>query len=271
MRKWTIVVLLAAVLIGFTAPAALARKKSHGPPRWAPAHGYRRKHRVVYRTYAPAPFIYSGVTYIPLRDVTSLIGAALLWDSLQDRAMVTYNGREIGLVVGSPTVIYGGETVVLRAAPVVVNNVVYVPAEFCDRYLEVPVEHSRGALRIKGHEGWHDFKVSSRPPGRVIARERPERRGERREIVRPRAAKEKGWKQGGSSRSYGKPAKEHTYRAIGQGREKAKGGGHGGPKARGEGRAQKVKGEGGKGHGGGQGHGGGKEKGGGKGRDKGKD
>jgi hypothetical protein len=178
--------------------------------------------------------------------------------------MITYNGREIGLVVGSPTVIYGGETVVLRAAPVVVNSVVYVPAEFCDRYLKVPLEHSRGALRIKGHEGWHDFKVSSRPPGRVIARARVTPRGAAREAVRLRPAKEKGPKQGGKVRSSVKPGKERTYRAMGEGREKAKGGGHAGPKARGEGRAQKVKGEGGKGRGGGQG------KGGGKGRDKGK-
>jgi len=269
MRKWTIVVLLAAVLVGLAAPAAFAKRKHHGPPRWAPAHGYRRKHRVVYRTYAPAPFIYSGVTYIPLRNATSLIGAALLWDSLHDRAMVTYNGREIGLVVGSPTVIYGGETVVLGAAPVVVNSVVYVPAEFCDRYLELPVEHSRGVVRIKSHEGWREFKVASRPPGRVISRERRERRGETREIVRPRPAKEKGWKANGKARSYEGSGKEHKYRAVGQGREKAKGGGHGGSKAQGEGGKQKARGEGGKGHGGGQGHGGGKQKG--EGRGKGKD
>jgi hypothetical protein len=96
-----------------------------------------------------------------------LIGAALLWNSLQGRAVITYNGREIGLAVGSPTVIYGGETVILTAAPVIVGGVVYVPARFCEHYLGVPLRHSGRRLMLQGPGGWHEYRVASAPPGRV--------------------------------------------------------------------------------------------------------
>src|SRR5574340_521930 len=147
-------------------PVEVVRVIEHGgPPPWAPAHGWRRKHQAAY--YAPAPFIYSGVTYVPLRDAASLAGAALLWDSLQGRAVLTYNGREIGLAVGSPSAYYGGQMVMLPAAPIVVRDTVYVPADFCDQYLGLPYQHSGSTLRLKGHEGWHDYRVMSSPPGRV--------------------------------------------------------------------------------------------------------
>jgi len=160
MKHWQTWALLVVLSVGLAGPAAWA-----DPPRWAPAHGHRRKHRVVH--YVAAPFIYSGVTYIPLRDVTSLIGAALLWNSLEGRAVITYNGREIGLAVGSPTVVYGGETVVLTAAPVIVGGVVYVPATFCERTLGVPLKHSGRKLMLQGPKGWHEYRVASAPPGRV--------------------------------------------------------------------------------------------------------
>jgi hypothetical protein len=166
--------------------------------------------------------------------------------------MVTYNGREIGLVVGSPSVVYGGETVVLGAAPVVVNNVVFVPAEFCDHYLKLPMEHSRGIVRIRGRQGWREFKVASRPPGLVIARKGPERPGQVRAIVRPRPATQKGLTANGRARISVAPGKEHKYRAVSGGREKAKVGGRGGSKAQGEGGRQKARGEAGKGRGGGK-------------------
>jgi len=243
--------LAAAVLAGLAAPAAVARKK-HGPPR--------RTHRVYYRTYAPAPFVYSGVTYIPLRNATSLIGAALLWDGLRDQATITYNGREIGLVVGSPTVVYGGETVVLAAAPVVVGSVVYVPVEFCTSYLELPVEHSRGLIRIKGHSGWHELRVAARPPGRVIARERLERRATARKVARLRPAGRERLKVA-KARNSAKPAKERSRRVVSEDRVRAKGGGHAGLRARGEGGEHKASSDAGGGHGGGKQRGRGKGKG----------
>lgn len=231
MRKGMLWALLTALLVGLAAPWAMA-----DPPPWAPAHGRRRKVKEV--VYVASPFVYSGVTYVPLRNVTSLVGAALLWDGLRGRAAVTYNGRELGLVIGSPRVYYGDEVMVMRAAPIVVHDVVYVPAEFCDRYLEVPTRHRRGVVEFEGPEGWRTYQVAPRPPGRVIVvRE-----------ARPRVYRvsEKGWgktkikaqkvkvreirpgRGGGEWKAKGGKWKDEGGRGRGKGGGQGRGRGHGG-------------------------------------------
>jgi hypothetical protein len=162
--------------------------QGYGPPPWAPAHGYRRQGYGYYPTaYVPAPFIYGGVTYIPLRDVTDLIGVALLWDSLSERAAFTYNGHEIGLVVGSPTIYYGPQVVVLQSPPIIVRNTVYVPSELFDRHMRIPIERGDGVLKVRGPKGWRDFRLASAPSGDVYLgreRERERERERDREQVR---------------------------------------------------------------------------------------
>lgn len=232
------------------------------PPPWAPAHGYRRKpHRVVYE---PAPFAYLGTTYVPLRSVTSLIGAALLWNSLDGRALITYNGREIGLLVGSPNMVYGGETVVLPAAPVMVGGVVYVPARFCEQYLAVPVERTRTVIKLKGPAGWREYRVVSRPPGRV--------RGWAGRPVRIAPSTKRSAKRGQASELRARPEKMSKRRVLAPAPSRlarVKHAGKGGPKQKGgPGKQKRAKGGEGtrKGEvGGGTGHGS-KDKQGGKGR-----
>lgn len=141
--------------------------RGHGPPPWAPAHGRRRKERYYSTAYASPAFVYSGVTYVPLRDVASLIGAALLWDSLRGRAALTYGGQEFGLVVGSPTVFYGAEAILLPAPPIIAANKVFVPVSFCERHLKLEARHGGGVVKFKAAKGERDFRVASRPPGRV--------------------------------------------------------------------------------------------------------
>ena len=222
-------------------PVEVVRAIGGGPPPWAPAHGRRRKEGRYYATpYAPAPFVYSGVTYIPLRDATSLIGAALLWDSLSNQAVVTYNGREIGLAIGSPTVYYGGETIVLGAAPVFVRDVVYVPAEFCERYLSVPIRRSSGVIKLKGPRGWHDFRLASAPPGRVrFVKAKQTHYVAPREPGRVRSRPAQGWERGQKDRGEAKQrGKGHTFRIAGDERGRVKGGGAGKWKGGGEGRSK---------------------------------
>jgi hypothetical protein len=199
----------------------------HGrPPPWAPAHGRRRK-EAAYYAYAPAPFVYSGVTYIPLRDATSLIGAALLWDDLENRALITYNGREIGLAIGSPSVFYGGQTVVLGAPPVLLGSTVYVPEEFCVRYLDMPIRHSTGLVKMKSPKGWHDFRLSSRPPGRVVGKVR------REHLIAPgkpvwSGPKPRNRERTEKPRGYEKQrGEEHQDRIAGEGRSRGKHNGSG--------------------------------------------
>jgi len=141
--------------------------RGHGPPPWAPAHGYRRKARSYPTVYAPTAFIYSGVTYVPLRDVASFLGAALLWDSLNGRAVLTYSGREFGLAIGNRMVQHGPQGILLAAPPVMVGNTVFVPTEFFERELGVQVSRKDKALKLKGPKQTLDLEVAPAPPGRV--------------------------------------------------------------------------------------------------------
>ena len=141
--------------------------RGHGPPPWAPAHGYRRKMGHYPTAYAPTAFIYSGATYLPLRDVASAVGAALLWDSLNGRAVLTYSGREFGLVIGNRMVQHGPRGLMLAAPPVMVGSTVYVPTEFFERDLGVKIERAEKALKLKGPKHTLDLEVAPAPPGRV--------------------------------------------------------------------------------------------------------
>ncbi len=148
-------------------PHVIAIIRGYGPP-------YGRAHGHYPGVYVPAPFAYYGTAYIPLRDVTDVIGAVLLWDHLQNRVLITYGGDEFGLVIGSPIVHYGAQVIVLPAPPVIVGGHVYVPSDFLHRGLKVPVERGDSVLKIKGVKGWRDFKVASSPPGYMYGiQERP--------------------------------------------------------------------------------------------------
>jgi hypothetical protein len=195
--------------------------------------------------YAPAPFIYSGVTYLPLRNVAEIIGAALLWDNLQNRAVLVFGGRELALAIGSPTVYYGRQVIVLPAAPIIINNVVYVPEPLFARHLRVPIERGRGVIRIKGSKGWKDMRLVSAPPSRVIAAGRrggpqarppaqrgPRMRGEQRAAPAPRG---RGAGRESPRMKQAGPPERPGAAAIG-GKERGKGRperGHGGGKGKG--------------------------------------
>jgi hypothetical protein len=111
-----------------------------------------------------APFVYSGVTYVPLRDVTDVIGAALLFDSLRGRATFVYNGRDVALVIGSSRCLFGSEVVLLPAAPAIVGGIIYVPEPFFAQRFGVHFARERGHLILRGPRGERDWQVRSAPP-----------------------------------------------------------------------------------------------------------
>ena len=233
-------------VLPYPPPYAVTVIESHGPPPWAPAHGYRRRHGYYPQVYAPAPFIYGGATYVPLRNATEIIGAALLWDSLRNRAAFTYNGHEIGLVIGSPRVYYGPQVIVLPAPPIVVRDVVYVPEALFTRHLRVPMEHRGHILRIKGRSGWNEMGIGAPPPARFISR--GGRGGAEFTSPGQRGGKHgRGTFEQGGGRGHGE--KGGGWKQQGQGGRGAKGGDH-----RGEGSGGKGGGKGGRSHGGGRGN-----------------
>jgi hypothetical protein len=166
--------------------------------------------------YGPAPFVVGGYTYVPLRTAADFIGAALLWDSLENRATITFSGRGIGLVIGSPYLWLGGRRMAIPAAPIIVRGQMFVPSVVFDEYLRVPVIYDPGlrVIRIRrGPKAWGTLKVGRVPPGLRFAVGRHEK-GKWREHG----------KQWGP---YRKAAGEEHGKGHGKARGEGRGKGHG--------------------------------------------
>ena len=123
-------------------------------------------------TSGATPFVHEGRSYIPLKGAASFLGASLLWDSAQNRAVMAYDGKELALTPGSRSALFEGRPVVLSAAPLVGGGRLFVPTDALRRTYGVPVEwdQARSRVRIKGPTGWGAVTVSRRPPGWVHGR-----------------------------------------------------------------------------------------------------
>ena len=168
--------------------------------------------------YGAAPFVIGGYSYIPLRDVSDFLGAALLWDSIKNRATVTYNGRDIGLVIGSPVVYVMGSAAPLPCAPVLIAGQVYVPSVVFVQHLSVPVlydVHTRVIRISKGPGAWGTFKVGSAPAGIAVAarlKSPPGHRvrgGKMKHMTAPAAKPAKAGPAGKGKHEHGKEGKGH--------------------------------------------------------------
>lgn len=159
---------------------------------------------VVNNYYGGTPFVYGGYSYIPIRNVQEALGAALLWDSLRRRAVITYNGHELGLVVGSPVVYLDGAPVSFPVAPLIVNNYVFVPVTTVRRCLHVPMEYDgrHHKVKIRGPKHWSVFEVNPHPKPAVVAKLK------------------KHEKQFGAGKKHGKKDKSHGKGGKAKGKKK---------------------------------------------------
>jgi hypothetical protein len=123
-------------------------------------------------TSGTTPFLYGGSSYIPLTSAASFLGPQVQWDSAKNRAVVTYNGKELALTPGSRNALFEGQPVVLSAAPVVGGGRLFVPTDALRRTYGVPVvwDQAHSRVKIKGPTGWGAVTVSRRPPGWVRGR-----------------------------------------------------------------------------------------------------
>ena len=112
------------------------------------------------------PFLYEGLSYLPLQSTASFLGVPVRWDSATGQAIITYGGQDLALTPGNANALFKGQPVVLTSPPVVVDGRTYVPADTLKKYYNVPVEwdKAKSEVRIKGPSGWGTAKVSSRPP-----------------------------------------------------------------------------------------------------------
>jgi hypothetical protein len=125
---------------------------------------------VIINNYGMTPFIYGGCSYIPLRSATDFLGAALLWDSLKGRAVITYNGKEMGLTVGSPVAYYAGAPVNLPAPPVIIDGRVFIPTMVVRDHLGVVVEWDAKERKVRIYSGgaWGVMVVPKHTPPHIL-------------------------------------------------------------------------------------------------------
>jgi hypothetical protein len=157
---------------------------------------------VVNNYYGDTPFVYGGYSYIPVRNVKEALGAALLWDSLKNRAVITYNGHELGLVVGSPVCYLDGAPRRFPVAPVIVNNYVFVPSAAIRDCLNVPMEYNgrERKLKVRGPKHWSVFSVNPHPKPAVVV----ELKKHEKKFAPPGHTKDKGKAHGKGGKSKGK-------------------------------------------------------------------
>jgi hypothetical protein len=112
------------------------------------------------------PFLYQGLSYLPLGGVADLLGAPLQWDAANNNATMNYQGEELVLTPNSLDAMFAGQPVTLQSAPVVINGVTYVPASALKKYYDIPVSYdrSKSEVTIKGPDGWKKMKANTRPP-----------------------------------------------------------------------------------------------------------
>ena len=152
MKTSALWLVLAFALAGLAAPQAAADRT------------------VAINTGGLTPFLYGGHSYVPLRSATDFLGAALLWDAVEDRAVVTYGANELGLVLGSTTAYHRGRPIALPAPPLLIDGHMFVPTMVFDRYLQAPVrwESADRRVLIHGPRGWGHYDVRPHPPSHVV-------------------------------------------------------------------------------------------------------
>ena len=121
--------------------------------------------------YAPVrystPFMLNGVTYLPLRNVADVIGAAVLIDLMSDRAVVTYDGVQTVMFIGSRQYYYGSRAISLDAAPIICGDEVYIPERLVSEQWQVPIRRDSGEYQLRGDRGWQGYRFADSPPAEV--------------------------------------------------------------------------------------------------------
>lgn len=86
------------------------------------------------------PIKQNNRTMVPIRAIFNGLGAVLDWDSNTRTITASKGSNSIVLVVGSTTALVNGESIILDAAPTIVNGSTLVPVRFISASLGANVE-----------------------------------------------------------------------------------------------------------------------------------
>ncbi|MCD6351777.1 MAG: hypothetical protein J7M26_06630 [Armatimonadetes bacterium] len=75
------------------------------------------------------PLRMKGVVLVPMREIFEALRADITWDSQAKMVLATRDGKRVQLWVGRPVAVVNNTPQSLRVPPIMVNDVVYVPAD----------------------------------------------------------------------------------------------------------------------------------------------
>ncbi|OMF38709.1 hypothetical protein BK133_00420 [Paenibacillus sp. FSL H8-0548] len=101
-----------------------------------------------------AAYAEKGVTFVPMRDIFTALGASVTWESKTETIIGRKGNQTISLKVGSKQAVINGKTVKLDAAAVVRGGVTFVPVRFISEALNANVkwDSAVNAVRITSVE-----------------------------------------------------------------------------------------------------------------------
>ncbi|WP_171056168.1 stalk domain-containing protein [Paenibacillus sinopodophylli] len=101
-----------------------------------------------------AAYAEAGVTYVPMRDIFTALGASVTWESKTQTIIGRKGSLSISLQVGKKTAVINGKTVKLDAPAVVRKGATFVPARFIAESLNATVKWDKAssAVRITSQE-----------------------------------------------------------------------------------------------------------------------
>lgn len=95
------------------------------------------------------PIIIDGRTMLPVRAVIESVGGQISWDSDSRTTTLSYNNKEIILIIDSKTAIVDGEMKEIDTVPVIVNGRTMLPIRFIAENFGFEVEWNEAEKTVK--------------------------------------------------------------------------------------------------------------------------
>ncbi len=110
-------------------------------------------------------FVHKGRTYLPVKDVSTFLGAQTQWDGKKGQVRLERGDQTLLMSPYSYEAMAGGESVKLSAYPLLIDGQIFVPANALQQYFETQVQWDKAAkqARILGPDGWGAVVVKSTP------------------------------------------------------------------------------------------------------------
>lgn len=96
-----------------------------------------------------AAYTEKGVTFVPMRDIFTALGASVTWESKTGTIIGRKGYLSISLQVGKNTAVINGNTVKLDAPAIVRKGVTFVPARFIAESLNATVKWDKAAKAVR--------------------------------------------------------------------------------------------------------------------------